>query len=138
MRWIRMVAAEGKLWLAAADLRTSGYGFVYDPARDEVSKLQDIGFSGFGVNGVAATRDSVYFAGNLGLYRFDTNGVLRKHYDQKQAAMPGNRILDVCEGGGNMVFFFPGFSHTRRCRARSGERQDFRAGSLRSRREEGK
>ena len=108
MRWIRMVAAEGKLWLAAADLRTSGYGFVYDPARDEVSKLQDIGFSGFGVNGVAATRDSVYFAGNLGLYRFDTNGVLRKHYDQKQAAMPGNRILNVCEGGGKIYFSFQG------------------------------
>ena len=100
-----MAATEGKLWLAGNNLGLSQPLLMYSHAQDELSPLRQVPY---GVNAVAATTDRVFFAADTGLYKFDTNGTLLKHYDQKNAALPGDRITDVCEGGGKIYFGFQG------------------------------
>jgi hypothetical protein len=100
-----MAATEGKLWLAGNNLGLTAPALVYSHAQDKVSRLQQVPY---GVNSVAATTDCVFFAGDTGLYKFDTHGTLLKHYDEKDAALPGSRITDVCEGGGKIYFGFYG------------------------------
>lgn len=105
---IRMAATKGKLWLVSSGGGISGRAQLYDYAQDTVSRLPNVPY---GVGCIAATTDCVCIGGPTGLYLLDTNGTLRKHYDQKNAAMPADRILDVCEGGGKFYFSFQGSPH---------------------------
>lgn len=102
---LRIAATEGKLWLVSGDGTLFGKALLHRENADRVSMLPDVPHS---VGSVTATGESVFFGGYQGLDKLDTNGKLLKHYDQKQASMPGARIDDVCEGGGKIYFIFQG------------------------------
>jgi hypothetical protein len=55
--------------------------------------------------------DTVFFGGDCGLYKLDTNGKLLKRYDPNHAPMPGGAIYDVCQGDGKIYFVFQGSPH---------------------------
>ena len=99
---MRMAATEGKLWCVPGR-SGNGDALFYDPDRNEVSRLLNNEACS-----VAATRDAVFFGGRKGLYEFDTNGKLLKHYEGKDASLPGDYIFDACAGAGKIYFSFLG------------------------------
>ena len=114
---LRMAATGRKMWLVLGG-KTGGRAMVYALDRDETRRLPDIMVQYPGVGeapdilySVAATKDAVFFGGGGGLHKLDANGKLLRHYDQKNAAMPGVNIQDVCEGGGKIYFAFQGSPH---------------------------
>ncbi len=108
-RWMSLAATEGKLWLVSGNSFAIGNGLLYRHASGEVSRLLPDMPSGLVC--VAATRDAVFFGGQMGLYKLDTNGTLLKHYDKKSTALPGDGIMALCEGGGKIYFSFQGSPH---------------------------
>lgn len=100
-----MAATDGKLWLAGGNLGLSHSALMYDHVQDKASPLLEIPYR---VNSVAATTDCVFFGTDAGLYEFDTKGTLLKHYNEVDGMLPGDRITDVCEGGGRIYFGFHG------------------------------
>jgi len=100
-----MAATAGKLWLVGGNLGLRESALMYDHVQDKLSSLLR---KSARVHSVAATTDCVFFGTSDGLYKFDTNGTLLKHYDRENATLPGYRITDVCEGGGKIYFGFKG------------------------------
>ena len=98
-----MAATREKLWLASGTWLMGGTALLYRPDRDKVVKIPDVPRQ---VSCVTTMNGSVFFGGAKGLYKLDSNGRLLKHYDQKNNVMPGDRIIDVCEGGGKIYFIF--------------------------------
>ena len=100
-----MAATDGKLWLVGGNLGLSESALMYDCVQGKASPLPKMAYR---VNSVAATTDRVFFGTYSGLYQFDTDGTLLKHYDGEDGTLPGRYIRDVCEGGGRIYFGFKG------------------------------
>ena len=101
---MRMTAAAGKLWFVPLSKYGEGDCMMYDPGRNEISRLK----RSRNPNCVAATADTVFFGGYAGLDKFDADGNLLKHYTDKDASFPGAEVADLCEGGGKIYAAFRG------------------------------
>ena len=101
------------MWLVSSTWPYIGAALQYRCDLDETRdlKLEGNGPSRLSFRCVAAMNDTVFFGGDCGLYKLDNNGKLLKHYDPKQAPMPGGEIYDVCQGDGKIYFVFQASPH---------------------------
>jgi hypothetical protein len=101
----RMAGTDGKLWLVSGTFPMSGKAMIYRPDRDEVVPLPNLRYR---VGSVVALNDSVFFGTDQGIYKFNGDGTLAKHYERTNSSLAGSSILDLCEGGGKIYFSFHG------------------------------
>ena len=108
---LRIAPMGENLWIV------SGMNTMYGKAlvlRNDGKNAASVPAAPPGVRCVAATSDAVYFGAADGLYKLGADGELLKHYqsNQKNTELPGNSILDVCEGRSKIYFAFQGSGHT--------------------------
>jgi hypothetical protein len=104
--YLRMAATEDRIWLAVPQYVNTmlGTAKLY---RASLNATEQLSGAKDAVCCVAAVKDSVYF-GSLqnGLYKFDLNGRLMKHFSSKDSPFPMTRVTDLCEGGGNLYLCY--------------------------------
>jgi hypothetical protein len=106
MLFLRMAATDRKLWLASPQgpsCATLGAPLLYRSDLDEARKLLDWPATAVCVT---AMKNAVFFGGQNGLYKLDTNGKLLKHYSRKSGSFPVDNIVDLCEGGDNIYMCY--------------------------------
>jgi curli biogenesis system outer membrane secretion channel CsgG/tetratricopeptide (TPR) repeat protein len=99
---LRMAATVRNIWLVFGG-RTGGTPWMYDSDHDEVRPLRGILGTCYSV---ATTKNAAFFGSSNGLYKFDDEGKLLKHYHKEDNSLPGNILLDVREGGGTIYLSF--------------------------------
>jgi hypothetical protein len=109
LKWVRMAATEGKLWFTSSQYFNAGEpAMLYAHGQDGASGLLGVKR----VTCVATMKDAVFFGGNGGLYKLDTNGKLLKQYNRNDTSFPGYRVTEMREAAGMVYFAFLGSSQS--------------------------